>query len=75
MLKTDAGKILKHARWDAGLTLRELKEKSGVAVATLVALEKPASQRTREPDGLTIYKVAKALDLDPSVLFEEEVAS
>lgn len=71
MLKTDAGQILKHARWDAGLTLRELKEKSGVAVATIVALEKPASQRDREPDGLTIYKVAKALDLDPSVLFEE----
>jgi transcriptional regulator with XRE-family HTH domain len=55
---------LHKARIDAGLTLRELSEKSGVATETLSRLENDQ----RKPQVRTLNKIANALGIPVSVL-------
>lgn len=70
MLKTTAGATLRHARWAKRLSIRELSKIAEVSTATIVKLE-----RNEEISrGEIIYALADALDLDPSLLFEEVVA-
>lgn len=72
MLKGTAGQTLQHARFRAGLTLRQLSDKADVAVATIVNIEQ-GNRAT--PHGRTVYKIAEALGIDPESLFEREAAS
>jgi transcriptional regulator with XRE-family HTH domain len=58
--------LLRRARFNAGLSLRELAEAAGVSVGTIVRLEKHGG----EPQAATAKRVADALDLRPTDLFE-----
>lgn len=60
--------ILKELRESQFLTQRELAEKSGVGIATIVRIEKG----TRRPTFSTIKRLAAALDVEPSELAKHE---
>ena len=62
------GDRLRELRRDRMLTQRELADESGVALSTIVNLEK---QHT-EPRFGTIRKLAKVLDVEPFVLLKGE---
>lgn len=55
---------LKELREDQGLSQRELAERAGVALATVLRAEKSYVM----PRGLTARKLAKALNVEPVVL-------
>lgn len=56
--------MLKELRESQFLTQRELAEKSGVGIATIVRIEKG----NRRPTFSTIKRLAAALDVEPSEL-------
>ena len=58
------GKKLKEVRTRRLLTQEELAEKADVSAATVVNIER----NNQEPHFRTIRKLAKALDIDPTVL-------
>ena len=62
MTDTSAVRQLREVRKDAGLTLRELAEWSGVALSTVWQIE---SGRQPRPQLATAMKVAGALGVDP----------
>ncbi len=61
------GENLKEARTRRLLTQKELAEKADVSAATVVNIER----NNQEPHFRTIRKLAKALDIDPTVLLGE----
>lgn len=67
MLNTEAGKTIRDARERALLTQQELAAKAGVSLWTISDVE---GGRNRTPRLRTIYRIAKALNLDPDLLFE-----
>jgi transcriptional regulator with XRE-family HTH domain len=69
MLKPTAPAAIRHARHEKDWTLERLSQEAGVSIATIVSIEKAH----HSPHGRTIYRLAKALDLNPLDLFEEEV--
>jgi transcriptional regulator with XRE-family HTH domain len=60
----DVGGRLRTLRRARALTQRDLHEKSGVAVSTIVAIERGEA----EPQIQTIRKLARALDVTPERL-------
>lgn len=58
------GEQLKDIRKRALLTQRDLAAKSGVGITTIVRIER----NQVEPQGRTIYKLAEALEVNPSEL-------
>lgn len=75
MLKEQARKRIAEARWRAGLSRKALATLTGgrVSAGTIRNLETGENVSTHLPQ--TIYILAAALDLDPSELIAEEVAS
>ena len=59
---------LKRARYDAGLSMQDLHEKSGVAKSTLIDVE----SGRRFPRAETAKAIADALGVKPSDLFFDE---
>jgi transcriptional regulator with XRE-family HTH domain len=60
------GKKLKEARMRRLLTQEELAEKAGVSPSTIVNIERDQTM----PHFRTIRKLANALDVDPTSLFD-----
>ena len=63
---THIGKNLKEARMRRLLTQEELAEKAGVSPSTIVKIERDQTM----PHFRTIRKLAHALDVDPTSLFD-----
>jgi transcriptional regulator with XRE-family HTH domain len=61
--------LLRKARSDAGFTLKELAERSGVGFTTIHYLE---SGRVPDPRTQTVLKLATALGVNWLVFFENE---
>ena len=61
------GEKLKEVRTRRLLTQEELAEKADVSTATVVNIER----NNQEPHFRTIRKLAKALDIDPTVLLDD----
>ena len=74
MLKSDTARRFREARWAAGLSRREVAEKTNgrLSEQTVVNVEKDGYS----PLPQTVYILAEALGLDPKDFFSEtEVAS
>ncbi|KAL3949483.1 helix-turn-helix domain-containing protein [Lentilactobacillus hilgardii] len=69
-MKIDSFKLLLE-RGKSGLTIKELSEKAGVSVSTIVHLEHGQSNGSL----LTIGKIARAFEIDPLKLIRQEVKS
>lgn len=67
MLKSQAGDLIRHARWSKRLSIRELADRAKVSTATIVKLEAGGSVK----QGEIVYALAKELDLEATDLFEE----
>jgi transcriptional regulator with XRE-family HTH domain len=59
---------LKIARARAGLTLAQLAEKADVGVNTISDIE----AGHRDPQAVTLHKIARALEVDPATLVSHE---
>lgn len=64
-MTSDAGKLIKEARKNKGLTQKQLAEKTGLAVVTIQQYER----NLREPRLKNIIKIANALHVTPGSLF------
>lgn len=62
---------IKQIRESKGLGLRELAEKSGIAIGYLSELENPLSKKSN-PTINVICKLAEALEVNPEELYECE---
>ena len=62
------GEMLRWWRKKRLLTLRSLSERSGVAYATIHAIE----TGKQEPRPSTVLRLARALDVEPDALMETE---
>lgn len=61
----NAGKLIKEARKNKGLTQKQLAEKTGLATVTIQQYER----NLREPRLKNIIKIANALNVSPESLF------
>lgn len=66
MLKSQAGDLLRHARWSKGWSIHYLAKEADVAPNTIVKVEKGETI-----DGKKVYALAKALGLNGADLFED----
>lgn len=64
-MNSGAGKLIKEARKNKGLTQKQLAEKAGLAVVTIQQYER----NLREPRLKNIIKIANALNVSPESLF------
>ncbi|MFR6566899.1 MAG: helix-turn-helix domain-containing protein [Blautia wexlerae] len=64
-INSGAGKLIKEARKNKGLTQKQLAEKTGLAVVTIQQYER----NLREPRLKNIIKIANALNVSPESLF------
>jgi transcriptional regulator with XRE-family HTH domain len=65
-MKTEIGQMIKAARVKAGLTQKQLSEKTGIAQPNIVALEAGRYNLTIS----TLEKIAKALNKDLVIKFK-----
>ena len=71
MLKEDAGQRLRRARYASERTLEDIAAEAGVSHQTIVNIENGETK----PHGRTVFKICRALGIDPDELFETEAAS
>jgi transcriptional regulator with XRE-family HTH domain len=64
MQESAVSEAIRHARFTAGLSSRKLADAAGVNLSTISRAE----TGRRKPQGLTLYRLARAMGVDPREL-------